>query len=115
MKGLKSPDRGKALAGTKNAAWDVTYLSELIRRAKPENYGQARCIFVSADRALADLAPLLLIDAEDQQVYRDELAGSVRGGGGTRAASSIPSSTALMPFKVGLHPRDVPVSKIMSD
>ena len=34
----------------------------------------ARCIFASADRALAALAPLLLIDVEDASDYRHELA-----------------------------------------
>lgn len=74
VKGLRSLDRDKALAGVKNAAWDVTYLSELVRRAAPESYEQARCIFASGDRTLADLAPLLLLDAKDRNAYREQLA-----------------------------------------
>lgn len=77
VKGLKSPDRRKALAGVSNAAWDATYLSELTRRSHPESYGRARCIFASADRALAGLAPLLLIDAEDANLHRRELAARI--------------------------------------
>lgn len=74
VKGLRSPDRHRALAGVRNAAWDVTYLSELTRRAQPGSYAKARCIFASADRALAELAPLLLINVEDAFDYRHELA-----------------------------------------
>lgn len=74
VKGLRSPDRNRALAGVRNAAWDVTYLSELTKRAQPGRYATARCIFASADRALAELAPLLLIDVEDASDYRRELS-----------------------------------------
>lgn len=74
VKGLRSPDRKRALAGVRNAAWDATYLSELTRRAQPDSYEKARCILASADRALAGLAPLLLIDAEDPAEHRRELA-----------------------------------------
>jgi len=74
IKNFKSENRDKALAGVRNAAWDATYLSELTRRAKPEAYDQARCIFASADRALSGLAPLLLIDEEDPAEYRRALA-----------------------------------------
>lgn len=74
VKGLRSPDRARALAGAKNAAWDATYLSELVRRAHPDSYEKARCIFASADRSLADLAPVLLIDAEEPAVHRRELS-----------------------------------------
>ena len=42
MKHLRSKDRAKALAGVKNAAWDITYLSEFVRRVKSENYDEKR-------------------------------------------------------------------------
>lgn len=75
VKNFRSQNRDRALAGVRNAAWDVTYLSELTRRAQPHSYEKARCIFASADRALAELAPLLLIDVEEASDYRRELAG----------------------------------------
>lgn len=77
VKSLRSPDGKKVLDGIRNAAWDVTYLSELTRRAKPQSYEKARCIFASGDRALAELAPLLLIDEEDEAGYRREMASRV--------------------------------------
>lgn len=77
VKDLRSTDRSKALSGVRNAAWDATYHSELTRRARPESYERARCIFASADRTLAGLAPLLLIDAEDPEVHRTELAARI--------------------------------------
>jgi len=78
VKGFRSANRDRAMAGVRNAAWDVTYLSELTRRAQPGSYAMARCIFASADRALAELAPLLLIDVEDASDYRHELAARLK-------------------------------------
>ena len=77
MKGLRSHDRSRALAGVRNAAWDATYLSELVQRAQPHQYGKARCIFASADRSLSLLAPLLLFDADDRDAFRRHMAAKI--------------------------------------
>lgn len=73
VKSFRSADRKKVLDGIRNAAWDVTYLSELTRRAQPQSYDKARCIFASGDRALTELAPLLLLD-EEEASYRQQMA-----------------------------------------
>lgn len=78
VKGFRSANRDRAVAGVRNAAWDVTYLSELTRRAQPESYAKGRCIFASADRSLAELAPLLLMHVEDACGYRRALTERLR-------------------------------------
>ncbi len=64
MKSLRSADREKAIDGIRNAAWDMTYLSEFARRIEKEAAGPGRFIFATADRGLADIAKLIPIDAE---------------------------------------------------
>lgn len=99
VKGLRSPVRERALAGVRNAAWDATYLSELTRRARPESYENARCIFASADRTLAGLAPLLLIDAEDPVAHRNALSAHIGGWWGRdaeRVAGALLDATAAV-------------------
>lgn len=65
FKQLRSPNRDRALNGIKNAAWDVTYLSELVRHATSSNHDSDRFILATADKAVAQVAPLLFLDAED--------------------------------------------------
>lgn len=74
MKGIKSADRGRALDGAKNAAWDITYLSEFVRRVASSEVDGRRYILATADRALADiaLAALLGIDATDDLPSLDQ-------------------------------------------
>lgn len=107
VKGFRSPDRDRALAGVRNAAWDVTYLSELTRRAQPGSYAKARCIFASADRALTELAPMLLIDVEEASDYRHELAVRLEGWWGSDADRV---AGMLVDAIVGLEGRDAPVA-----
>lgn len=64
MKSLRSADRGKAIDGVRNAAWDMTHLSDLARRMKTEGDGPGRFIFATGDRGLAGIAKLIPIDAE---------------------------------------------------
>lgn len=74
FKQLRSPDRQRALTGIRNAAWDVTYLSDLTRRVMSEPYESKRFLLATADTALAEIAPLLFIDAEDMAGFQAELA-----------------------------------------
>lgn len=106
VKGFRSPDRDRALAGVRNAAWDVTYLSELTKRAQPGSYAKARCLFASADRALAELAPMLLIDANDASDYRHELAARLEAWWGSDADRV---AGMLVDAIVGIEGRDAPV------
>nr|WP_315256857.1 hypothetical protein [uncultured Duganella sp.] len=57
LKSLRSADRQGALAGVKNAAWDLTYLSDFARRIdEQDNDAPIRYIFATFDKRLRDLA-----------------------------------------------------------
>lgn len=61
-----SPDREAAIAGARTAAWDLTHLSEFVRKvneAGPE--GRPRFLFASFDRHLRLMAKLLFDCATD--------------------------------------------------
>jgi len=73
MKSLRSADREKAIDGVRNAAWDMTHLSELARRMREEGDGPGRFIFATGDRGLAEVAKLIPIDAEPCDL-KEELA-----------------------------------------
>lgn len=73
MKFLRSPDRERAIDGVKNAAWDMTHLSDLARRMKKEGDGPGRFIFATGDKGLAEIARRIPIDAEPGEL-KDELA-----------------------------------------
>ncbi len=64
IKHLKSPDREKAVAGVRNAAWDITYLSEFVRLIPAGELTSKRYILATCDRALAEVAPVLLLGPE---------------------------------------------------
>ncbi|MBW7835570.1 MAG: hypothetical protein H3C28_02915 [Sphingomonadales bacterium] len=68
IKHLRSPDREKAIAGIKNAAWDMTHLSEFARRVSCGEAEGRRYIFATADLGLASIAPLLMLNADDNNL-----------------------------------------------
>lgn len=76
IKQLRSPDRERAIAGIRNAAWDITHLSNLVAERKRSEKENIFFIFATADRGLAEIAPVLMIDA-DEDDYATELARSL--------------------------------------
>ncbi len=65
FKSLRSPERVRALDGVRNAAWDLTHLSELARHVDEANGGPTRLLFASFDEGLRNLARLLLDSSAD--------------------------------------------------
>lgn len=59
FKQLRSPQRLRAIEGVRNAAWDLTHLSEMIRKVNEANGASTRLIFASFDEGLRGLAALL--------------------------------------------------------
>lgn len=59
LKDLRSPDRRRALKGARNAAWDITHLSDFAGRLRDAKETD-RYIFASADILLTQLAGSLL-------------------------------------------------------
>lgn len=68
IKGIRAHDREKAIAGVKNAAWDITHLSDFIRRVldNDQSDGPLRFIFATLDRELARTADSLFHLADEQ-------------------------------------------------
>jgi len=67
MKGLRGNDRAKALAGVRNAAWDITYLSYFADAVQDSEARQVRTILATRDDALAAIAPLVLLGREPEE------------------------------------------------
>jgi hypothetical protein len=59
FKQLHSPQRQRAIEGVRNAAWDLTHLSEMIRKVNEADSASVRLIFASFDEGLRNLAMLL--------------------------------------------------------
>ncbi|WP_374661824.1 hypothetical protein [Inhella sp.] len=59
LKQLRSPDRQRALDGVRNAAWDITHLSDFIKKVNEAEGGSTRYLFASADKALHRMAKFL--------------------------------------------------------
>ncbi|WP_354065372.1 hypothetical protein [Devosia sp. 2618] len=59
IKHLRSPSRDRALAGIRNAAWDMTYISDFVDRINKTGHNTQN-ILVTSDRALADVAELIV-------------------------------------------------------
>ncbi|OHX20684.1 hypothetical protein BI344_14775 [Chromobacterium sphagni] len=56
----------RAIEGVQNAAWDLTHLSETIRRVNKANNSSIRLLFASFDAGLRRLAELLFTLAADE-------------------------------------------------
>lgn len=59
FKQLRSPNRQRAIDGVRNAAWDLTHMSEMIRKVNEVNGSPIRLLFASFDEGLRNLAGLL--------------------------------------------------------
>ncbi|MEJ1129067.1 hypothetical protein V9L20_15905 [Variovorax sp. CCNWLW225] len=71
FKDKNSLDREAAIAGVRNAAWDLTHLSEFVRRVNEEGRdGKTRYLFASFDKHLRKIAKLLFDFGTDRS--RDE-------------------------------------------
>ncbi|KLN57659.1 hypothetical protein [Variovorax paradoxus] len=59
FKQLRSANRLRAIEGVRNAAWDLTHMSEMISKVNGANDGPIRLLFASFDEGLRNLAGLL--------------------------------------------------------
>lgn len=61
LKSLRSSNRERALAGVKNAAWDITHISDFVRRINEEpEENPRRFIFTTLDEGLRTIASLVI-------------------------------------------------------
>lgn len=56
LKQLQSADRMRAIEGAKNAAWDITHLSDFVHRVNEAADGSTRYLFASLDKNLHNIA-----------------------------------------------------------
>jgi hypothetical protein len=77
LKQIKSLNRARALAGVCNAAWDITHLSDFVRRAKATDHDKQRFVFATADQTLAELGNLLFSNAEQLDGFKQQLAAAI--------------------------------------
>ncbi|MBJ7408807.1 MAG: hypothetical protein JHD15_00350 [Phenylobacterium sp.] len=61
FKQLRSPDRDAAITGIKNAAWDMTHLSDFVLRVTNAEKERRRYIFASGDLSLVRIASRLFL------------------------------------------------------
>jgi len=71
FKQLHATNRLRAINGVRNAAWDLTHLSEMIRKVNEANGSPIRLLFASFDEGLRNLAGLLFTLSADE--FSEEL------------------------------------------
>ena len=78
LKSLRSPTRWRAIEGIKNAAWDITHLSDFVRHVndEPEHSGR-RFIFATLDESLREIACIMIGQNSDSSP-QGELALSLQ-------------------------------------
>lgn len=64
LKGLRSADRSRALAGVANATWDITHLSDFVRRINEPLDTPTHYMFASLDEGLRRIAGTLITPSE---------------------------------------------------
>ena len=77
LKQLQSADRARAIEGAKNAAWDITHISDFVYRVNKAADGSTRYPFASLDRNLHYIARSLLAFGADG-LQQDEIVSELR-------------------------------------
>jgi hypothetical protein len=104
IKSLRSPNRDRAIGGIKNAAWDITHLSNFVEQRKRSQSEPIFFIFATGDRGLAEIAPVLMVDADEHE-YVGCLAERLSAWWPTRDAEAI--ATALFAY-IGIASKRTP-------
>lgn len=79
FKQLHSADRGRAVTGAKNAAWDVTHLSDFARRVYEDRANTKRhYLFATFDEALKAVARLVVSTDDSPESEEEILASSLQ-------------------------------------
>lgn len=69
MKGLRSQNPEKRIAGIRNAAWDITQLSEFIRRVGESDSTRTQYLFATADEGLSRIAQAVLSTTDKNEEW----------------------------------------------
>ncbi len=116
LKGLRSNDRSKAIQGAKNAAWDITHLSDFVRRVEEGAAHGIRYIFATADKLLGEIAPKLLVGSVNG--LEPEIQSEMRGLWGDRDSIKISQKFVELADLAQNHPtrrnRQLPIDELIS-
>ncbi|CUJ75449.1 Uncharacterised protein [Achromobacter xylosoxidans] len=94
FKDQASADREAALEGVKNAAWDLTHLSDFVRRVNEHGpTATTRYLFASFDKALRQFARLLFVYDADQSM-QDMLPAALSPWWGASDATTIAAAVS---------------------
>jgi hypothetical protein len=74
IKQLRSSDRKRAIAGIRNAAWDLTYLSDFTLRVEGGHARNQRFVLATADTTLSELGSLLFIESDGYDDFESSMA-----------------------------------------
>ncbi len=67
FKSLRSSDRERALAGVRNAAWDLAFVSEWWAKVRTQSEGDKLWILATLDRGLHDVARTFVLPADSAE------------------------------------------------
>lgn len=95
LKSLRSQDRQKAQSGVKNATWDITYLSECVRKANDPSNLNMRFIFATNDTALKRVGELIFTSTE-KGIFEDETTSLLSKWWGRKDAEIITKQINLL-------------------
>lgn len=95
LKSLRSQDRQKAQSGVKNATWDITYLSECVRKANDPSNLNMRFIFATNDKALKRVGELIFTSTE-KGIFEEETASLLSKWWGWKDADIITKKINLL-------------------
>ncbi|WP_354681948.1 hypothetical protein [Cupriavidus necator] len=101
MKGLRSPDRERAVAGAKNAAWDALYLSALNSMVNKAAGGPKRFIYASLDRRARLIARMAFAFGGDGP-HRDVMLGILSQWWTAREATTIADKLSQIALDIDL-------------
>ncbi|NEJ24584.1 hypothetical protein GR247_31200 [Rhizobium leguminosarum] len=106
FKQLRSPTRDRAIAGIKNAAWDMTHLSDFSKKVQyaiGEN-SSVRYLFATGDHRLASIARVLFSLVGEQTSLRTDIEATLQEWWPEREARALAELTSERLILAGTRP-----------
>lgn len=89
LKGVRSPDRERAIAGIRNAAWDLTLISEFLKAGQDQEAAARLTLLASLDRGLHSLARFVSDIREVEVSSSDRMLELLTGLWGARTGARL--------------------------
>ncbi|AYG70300.1 hypothetical protein CCGE531_29890 (plasmid) [Rhizobium sp. CCGE531] len=106
FKQLRSPARDRAIAGIKNAAWDMTHLSDFLKRVQDALTGDSsrRFLFATGDERLANIARVLFSLVREEESLKNDIENVLREWWPRRDAEALAELTFKQLALAGRRP-----------